>query len=832
MKRIWWVLFIFPEILFSQSLTTITATINTPTGVPAAIGYVEFRIQPSSPSILYTIPGVNVVVPTTSRCTILNGTLVGPNGSGVCQVWPNTSISPSNTTYTVVLAPNNTVGSTVARILITGSTYNLSSPTFAPVVNIVPQFNTITTSPISANIVPAANKIFTLGNSGNYFGQAYIDTLFMNSCSGAGCTGGGSFGSTITGLNPALTLSNTGETLPLGLWRVRMLGDVIQLEKNTAVGGDFSTFNQMWSDSTTGFGITCNPQAALHVCGTTFPQINLQSTGAGGHNWALQSDQASGNLELIDKTAGLARATFDGTSGLFTYLANSWLQGNIYLANDQSSFIGSAGTGAGTMGFDITGVQTAPAKTRTAVDLRPPTQCWGNSACVTEIVIVGTGDGAVLTPSAGMDVGWNGYDTGFELYVECSGGLSCYGISFAVSDHNMGNLGHPELGLGTNRDAMEIINTATLGFDQNITQGSVMFGRYAAKAPRETITDTAAVNMIILKPPAFNTVTAHVDSHAIVYIANSYDGALTHQSDWKRFANATDNVGHSKYTLSHRIDAAAFVGVETIDDTGNLLATTSVTAGTSGTTGSVVVNGSTSGTLTFTTAAVAGSNTITGATAGIGIGTSTPISTVHITGASWNAGGITSGLVLDQAGGLAAGGLQFGRLNSNGIPAIQDFANSPLSINPNGGAVIIGAGTATGYTFFVNAGTSGLQGRVYTPNISAETGTKAAMCLDTVTGEVEVNTGVSTCIISSLRFKDWLGDLSCGESLRIVKEMQPGTFRYKGDPTEHFGFAAEQVAVVEPRLVVFEKDGSPRSVEYELYTAVLTKAVQCWMGEK
>ena len=44
-----------------------------------------------------------------------------------------------------------------------------------------------------------------------------------------------------------------------------------------------------------------------------------------------------------------------------------------------------------------------------------------------------------------------------------------------------------------------------------------------------------------------------------------------------------------------------------------------------------------------------------------------------------------------------------------------------------------------------------------------------------------------------------------------------------------FGFAAEWTATNDKRLVYFDK-GKPHAVDYERYTAVLTKVLQCGMN--
>jgi hypothetical protein len=44
---------------------------------------------------------------------------------------------------------------------------------------------------------------------------------------------------------PELRFSETDQSLPAGLWRIRLQGDDLLIEVNTAAGGDFSTQDQL-----------------------------------------------------------------------------------------------------------------------------------------------------------------------------------------------------------------------------------------------------------------------------------------------------------------------------------------------------------------------------------------------------------------------------------------------------------------------------------------------------------------------------------------------------------------------------------------------------------
>jgi hypothetical protein len=99
-----------------------------------------------------------------------------------------------------------------------------------------------------------------------------------------------------------------------------------------------------------------------------------------------------------------------------------------------------------------------------------------------------------------------------------------------------------------------------------------------------------------------------------------------------------------------------------------------------------------------------------------------------------------------------------------------------------------------------------------------------AICL-TAGKEINVNTGATSCTVSSLRFKHDVVDIDRG--LDLVKQLHPVSYAYNGTTNRRLGFIAEEVNAIEPRLVFYEEDGTtPRGVRYEDVTPVLVKSVQ------
>jgi uncharacterized coiled-coil protein SlyX len=89
---------------------------------------------------------------------------------------------------------------------------------------------------------------------------------------------------------------------------------------------------------------------------------------------------------------------------------------------------------------------------------------------------------------------------------------------------------------------------------------------------------------------------------------------------------------------------------------------------------------------------------------------------------------------------------------------------------------------------------------------------------------VFVNTdGKLGTVLSSARFKEEIQPMD--KASEDILALQPVTFRYKEDfdptGTAQFGLVAEDVAKVDPGLVVRDKEGKPYSVRYEQVNAML-----------
>jgi hypothetical protein len=77
---------------------------------------------------------------------------------------------------------------------------------------------------------------------------------------------------------------------------------------------------------------------------------------------------------------------------------------------------------------------------------------------------------------------------------------------------------------------------------------------------------------------------------------------------------------------------------------------------------------------------------------------------------------------------------------------------------------------------------------------------------------------------SSLRYKDQVEAFTGG--LDLVSRLGPISFTWKDGGARDVGFGAEDVAAIDPRLAVFNPDGTVEGVKYDRLTTVLVNAVK------
>jgi hypothetical protein len=214
----------------------------------------------------------------------------------------------------------------------------------------------------------------------------------------------------------------------------------------------------------------------------------------------------------------------------------------------------------------------------------------------------------------------------------------------------------------------------------------------------------------------------------------------------------------------------------------------------------------------------------------LGIGTNSPGYPLDVNGEIH----ISSGNLSVSTGGISAmstiqgGTLSDGTLSINGgaitaLSSISDGVATWSSHNLSGFTSISGTTLTDGSLSITGGAITGASG--ITSSLTSGNGTENAVCING--SNVFVNAGAGTCALSSRRFKHDIESLTPTDGLALVNALRPVSFKFNANNSEHLGFIAEEVAQLEPRLVVFEPGSTtPRAVKYEEITAVLAKAIQ------
>jgi hypothetical protein len=84
------------------------------------------------------------------------------------------------------------------------------------------------------------------------------------------------------------------------------------------------------------------------------------------------------------------------------------------------------------------------------------------------------------------------------------------------------------------------------------------------------------------------------------------------------------------------------------------------------------------------------------------------------------------------------------------------------------------------------------------------------------------NSGRLSLCSSSLRYKSDVRDLSAG--MEIVRKLRPITFTWKSDQKRDVGFAAEEVAALDPLLATYNQSGEIEGVKYAQLSALFVNA--------
>jgi len=135
----------------------------------------------------------------------------------------------------------------------------------------------------------------------------------------------------------------------------------------------------------------------------------------------------------------------------------------------------------------------------------------------------------------------------------------------------------------------------------------------------------------------------------------------------------------------------------------------------------------------------------------------------------------------------------------------------------------VGIGTTTPWRTLSVTGTVAFDGL-------SSSATGNAVCI-TTNNEI-TDAGGATCVPSSERFKENISDLAEGFALDTLGQLRVVSFDYKDgtyspeDYSGAYGMIAEEVELIDPKLVDYGYDGKPLTLQFEKITGLLVSAVQ------
>jgi hypothetical protein len=155
-------------------------------------------------------------------------------------------------------------------------------------------------------------------------------------------------------------------------------------------------------------------------------------------------------------------------------------------------------------------------------------------------------------------------------------------------------------------------------------------------------------------------------------------------------------------------------------------------------------------------------------------------------------------------------------LHSSGSNNIGLGSNAGANLTNGSNNIDIGAAGSVGEANTIRIGKSGTQQKTFIAGISGKTVASGI-------GVIVNSQGQLGTVQSSARFKDDIKPMD--KASEALLKLRPVTFRYKEDldrdKIPQFGLIAEDVAKVNPDLVVRDEDGKVTTVRYESVNAML-----------
>jgi len=214
-------------------------------------------------------------------------------------------------------------------------------------------------------------------------------------------------------------------------------------------------------------------------------------------------------------------------------------------------------------------------------------------------------------------------------------------------------------------------------------------------------------------------------------------------------------------------------------------------------------------------------------TTGVGIATTTPAFALDVLSASNQQLGLSDGVLADPQWAFRNSGATL-YIGTTSPTTYATSSPSAIQITSNN-TTLFGVATTSPWRTLSVTGTVAFNG------LSSATGLDS-VCINAATKEL-VDAGGNTCTLSSEYLKHNVNNVNGPTALDTIMQLNPITYVFNGQTQERYGFIAEITNTIDPVMVqhapvdetidghLFKK-GDPTGIDYEGYTALLTKAVQ------
>ncbi len=160
---------------------------------------------------------------------------------------------------------------------------------------------------------------------------------------------------------------------------------------------------------------------------------------------------------------------------------------------------------------------------------------------------------------------------------------------------------------------------------------------------------------------------------------------------------------------------------------------------------------------------------------------------------------------------------------TTGALTLDTGTTGTIDIGTNANAKTVNIGSITGASALnLRAGTGGIL--IPTSGLGAVVTGNNVLCRNNTSTRLFIGASQTACNPSSARYKHDIIDISLG--IDAVRAMRPVSYTYNETNELALGFIAEDMFLIDPRLVVLDEEGLPNAIDTDRILPILTKGLQ------